>query len=93
MKQTFTIPSIDVEYEVSDVNLNLETKTAIVNFRRTVVSTGEDLGMTHVSVNVVDLFQSDLVSAEITAFKKGLKSIIAGAWGRQLADITNDPLA
>ena len=90
MAQIFTIPEHDEEFNTGIIILNLDTKEANVQVARTVLGGGT---MTeHKIIDVIPLFQSEMSVAEITAFRKGLKLIVADAWGKTLTDITGDIL-
>ena len=88
--QVYEVPVHNEEFMTTNIQLDLINKQAVVHVgTRPEGSTGEFKLQMKV-IDVTPLFSAELTADEITAFKKGLKLLVAEAWGKTLSDITGD---
>ncbi len=94
MEQTVNVPQKDLLFITNQVTLNLEQKTAMVY--TTMRDPDNILPPKEVQKNVsfqeVIAAEPTITGAEVTAFKKILKAVVAAGWNKALANITVEPL-
>ena len=72
MKQTFTIPSKDVEFLTDNVSINLTHKNAVV-YVNLIDSGSQDDHTSVKNIDIASAFSGSMSPTEVTAFKKGIK--------------------
>lgn len=90
MKQQFTIPSKITEFNTDDIQLHLQTKKATIFVSIKDSGSLEKAFSVTKTVDVVNAFSGSMSGPEVTAFKKGLKLIIADGWGQTFEDLSGD---
>ena len=90
MIQTFTVPEHNEEMLTENVSLDLESKAAIVHVGTRPEGSLDAPKMEQKIIDVPSVLTAELTPTEITAFKKGLKALVAYAWDKTVAELTED---
>jgi len=94
MEQVFTVPEREYAFITEQVVINMPRKSArIYTTVRDQSSDPLDDSNTQAEITFTELLAAEpsITGAEVTAFKKILKAIIAAGWNKTLADITEEP--
>ena len=91
MRQTFTIPEQELDFVTQQLQINLDNKTATVTVWNVPSGSSEPPSSTQKVIDVVTSFSGSMSGPEVTAFKKGIKLIVADAWNKAYEDLDGDP--
>ena len=90
MIQTFTVPEHNEEILTEVISLDLQRKISLVNVGTRPEGNLDAPKMEQKVVDVPVVLAAELTVDEIAAFKKGIKAIVANAWGKTIAEITGE---